>query len=75
MIRNIGVKFKPLSIFSLPIFSSLVSLVGFEIEYFHHLLGNWPSALKEALFGLIAGFSVLFLMMGGQKIVGAFKSK
>ncbi len=46
-----------------------------NIEYFHHLLGNWPSALKEALFGLIAGFSVLFLMMGGQKIVGAFKSK
>lgn len=33
-----------------------------NIEFFHHLVPNWPSILKEFLLGLVIGFAVLLII-------------
>ncbi len=39
-----------------------------QIDYFHHILPNIPSILKEIAFGLIAGILTFLLVTGGKKI-------
>lgn len=43
-----------------------------NIEFFHHLVPNWPSILKEFLLGLVIGFVVL---LGVNFIKKIFKKK
>lgn len=38
-----------------------------HIEYLHHLLPQWPSILKEALAGLVAGLTTIALVTGGKR--------
>lgn len=44
-----------------------------NIEYFHHLLPNWPSLLKELLIALGFGLCAVFLFNIGKKAVAVFK--
>ena len=41
-----------------------------NIEYFHHVLPNWPAILKEFLFGLVAGVLVVGLVSGAKLLFG-----
>ena len=40
-----------------------------NIEYFHHLLPNIPSTLKEFIFGILAGIIVVAIVTIIKKIV------
>lgn len=46
-----------------------------NIEYIHHLLSTWPEMLKHFVFGIIAGLIVLPLVLGAQKLYGAFAKR
>lgn len=39
-----------------------------NVDFFHDILGTWPSILKEILFGLVIGFITFFIMKGIEKI-------
>ena len=41
-----------------------------NIDYFHHVLPNWPAILKEFLFGLVAGVVVVGLVTGAKLLFG-----
>lgn len=71
---------------ALPIIIKILGIVGtialilvsggifaHRIEYFHHLLPNWPAMLKEFLFGLVAGLIAVGVFTIGKKIVSLFK--
>ena len=70
---------------SLPFIIKLLAVVGtialllvsggifvHNIDYLHHLLTEWPSIVKEFLFGLVAGVGVVALVSGFKKV---FKAK
>ena len=40
-----------------------------QIDYFHHILPNIPSTLKEIGFGLTAGILTFLVVQGGKKLV------
>lgn len=44
-----------------------------NIPYFHHVLPNIPSIIKELLFGLGAGLIAVLILTGAKKIVSLFK--
>jgi len=44
-----------------------------QIDYFHHILPNIPSTLKEIGFGLTAGILTFLVVEGGKKLVSVFK--
>lgn len=46
-----------------------------NIEYFHHLLPNFPSIIKEFSIGLIAGLLVVLILTGFKKLVSLVKRK
>lgn len=46
-----------------------------NIEYLHHVLSDWPSIIKEFVFGVIGGTIVLFLVAIVKKIPPLFKKE
>lgn len=71
---------------SLPIIIRILAVVGtialilvsggifvHNIAYFHHILPNMPSIIKEALFGLAAGLLAVLILTGAKKVVSLFK--
>jgi len=71
---------------SLPVIIRVLSVVGtlalilvsggifvHNIEFFHHLLPNIPSIIKECLIGFIAGLIVVAVVTGGKKVVSLVK--
>jgi uncharacterized protein len=40
-----------------------------NIEFFHHLVPNWPAVLKEFLLGLAVGLVVFFIISGVKKLI------
>lgn len=44
-----------------------------NIEFFHHILPNWPSIIKESAIGLIAGLIAVAVATGGKKVISLFK--
>jgi len=44
-----------------------------NIDYFHHLLPNIPSMVKEFVLGLVAGFIVVGVVTGVKKVIPLFK--
>lgn len=71
---------------SLPIIIKILSVVGtialilvaggifvHNIAYFHHLLPNVPSTIKEFVFGFAAGLVAVALFTIGKKIYQSFK--
>jgi len=44
-----------------------------QIDYFHHILPNIPSTLKEIGFGLTVGILALLVVEGGKKLVSRMK--
>jgi len=44
-----------------------------NIDYFHHLLPNIPSMVKEFVLGLVAGFIVVGVVTGIKKVIPLFK--
>ncbi|WGQ09203.1 DUF808 domain-containing protein [Pedobacter gandavensis] len=44
-----------------------------NIEFLHHLLPTWPSMIKEALIGLVAGLVVVAAITGTKKVIFLFK--
>ncbi|WP_207423228.1 DUF808 domain-containing protein [Desertivirga brevis] len=71
---------------SLPIIIRILSVVGtialllvaggifvHNIDYLHHLLPDLNSTIKEFAIGIMAGLLAVSVMMGGKKIVSAFK--
>jgi len=44
-----------------------------NIEYLHHILSNWPSIIKEFIFGVLGGISALFLITIVKIIISQFK--
>lgn len=44
-----------------------------NIEFLHHLLPTWPSMIKEALIGLVAGLAVVAAITGTKKVISLFK--
>lgn len=71
---------------SLPIIIRILAVVGIialilvsggifvhNIAYFHHILPNMPSIIKEALFGLAAGLLAVLILTGAKKVVSLFK--
>ena len=72
---------------SLPIIIRVLAVVGtialilvsggifvHNIDYFHHLLPNIPSMVKEFALGLVAGFIVVGVVTGVKKVISLFKS-
>jgi len=71
---------------SLPIIIRVLAVVGtialilvsggifvHNIDYFHHLLPNIPSMVKEFVLGLVAGFIVVGVVTGIKKGISVFK--
>lgn len=71
---------------SLPIIIRILSVVGtialllvaggifvHNIDFLHHLLPDLNSTIKEFAFGIVAGLLAVAVMMGGKKLVSAFK--
>lgn len=71
---------------SLPIIIKTLSIVGtiallmvsggifaHNIDYFHHILPNWNSTLKETLIGFVIGLIVVIIVLGVKKIFYAIK--
>lgn len=71
---------------SLPIIIRVLAVVGtialilvsggifvHNIEYFHHLLPNLPSIVKEAAIGLVAGLLAVAIAAIGKKLISVFK--
>jgi predicted DNA repair protein MutK len=71
---------------SLPIVIKIFSVVGtvalllvsggifaHNIEYLHHILPEWPTIIKEFIFGLIGGALALILMVVIKKVLLLFK--
>jgi len=71
---------------ALPVLIKMLSVVGtialilvaggifaHNIDFFHHLLPNWASMLKEFSIGLVAGFIVVGVVAGAKKIVSLVK--
>ena len=71
---------------SLPIIIRVLAVVGtialilvsggifvHNIDYFHHLLPNIPSMVKEFVLGLVAGFIVVGVVTGVKKGISVFK--
>ena len=71
---------------ALPIIIKLLAVVGtialilvaggifvHNIEYFHHLLPNFPAIVKEFLFGLVAGLAVVGVVIATKKMWKLFK--
>ncbi len=44
-----------------------------NIDYFHHLLPNVPSFIKEFALGTLAGLAVVLVLTGGKKLVAVLK--
>jgi uncharacterized membrane protein len=44
-----------------------------NIEYLHHILPEWPTIIKEFIFGLIGGALALILMVVIKKVLLLFK--
>ncbi|WP_394759181.1 DUF808 family protein [Flavobacterium sp.] len=44
-----------------------------NIDYLHHILPEWPSIIKEFIFGVIGGIFALFLIAIVKKIISLFK--
>jgi predicted DNA repair protein MutK len=66
---------------ALPVIIKILAIVGtialifvsggifvHNIAYLHHFLPNWPSALKELVFGLSGGLLAVALFTIGKKI-------
>jgi predicted DNA repair protein MutK len=71
---------------ALPIVIQIFSVVGtialllvsggifaHNIEYLHHILPEWPTIIKEFIFGLIGGALALILMVVIKKVLLLFK--
>lgn len=71
---------------ALPVTIKLLSVVGtialimvaggifaHNIDYFHHLLPQVPSLVKEITLGLLVGLVAVILMSGSKKIIGLVK--
>ena len=71
---------------ALPIIIKILAVVGtialilvsggifvHNIEYFHHILPNIPSTIKEFAFGLIAGLLMVGLVTLGKKVIALVK--
>jgi predicted DNA repair protein MutK len=44
-----------------------------NIEYLHHILSEWPTIIKEFIFGVLGGIFVLVLIAIGKRILLLFK--
>lgn len=73
---------------TLPIVIKIFSVVGtialllvsggifaHNIDYLHHLLPEWPSIVKEFIFGMLGGLLVLGLVVVFKKIISLFKKQ
>ncbi len=71
---------------SLPIIIRILAVVGtvalilvsggifvHNIDYLHHLLPNFPSIMKEAIIGFIAGLLSVAIVTAGKKLFSLFK--
>lgn len=71
---------------SLPIVIRILAVVGtialilvsggifaHNIEYLHHILPNWPTMLKEFVFGIVGGIIALVSIAIVKKIISLFK--
>jgi predicted DNA repair protein MutK len=71
---------------SLPIIIRILAVVGtaalilvsggifvHNIDYFHHVLPNIPSIIKEAVIGFIAGLLSVLIVTSGKKLFSLFK--
>jgi predicted DNA repair protein MutK len=70
---------------ALPIVIKILSVVGtialllvsggifaHNIEYLHHILSDWPTIIKEFIFGTLGGILVLFLVTIVKKMLSLF---
>jgi predicted DNA repair protein MutK len=46
-----------------------------NIEYLHHILPEWPSIIKEFVFGVVAGIIVFVLIGGIKNMIKLVKTK
>jgi predicted DNA repair protein MutK len=46
-----------------------------NINYLHHILSEWPTTIKEFIFGVIGGVLALMLVTIVKKIVSLFKKR
>jgi predicted DNA repair protein MutK len=46
-----------------------------NINYLHHFLPEWPTIIKEFIFGVLAGTVALGLVAFAQKILLLFNNK
>ena len=44
-----------------------------NIEYLHHILSEWPTLIKESIFGVIGGIITLIIIAFVKKIISLFK--
>ncbi|WP_439505545.1 DUF808 family protein [Sediminibacterium sp.] len=71
---------------ALPMFIKAFSVIGtialllvaggifsHNIEYFHHILSQWPSILKEFILGILGGIFALVLIVLVKKVLTYFK--
>lgn len=72
------VKALPIIIKSLSVIGTIALILvaggifSHNIEYFHHLMENWPSFIKDFILGLAVGFVAFLIITGVKKI---FKKK
>jgi predicted DNA repair protein MutK len=73
---------------ALPIVIKTLSLVGtialllvsggifaHNIDYLHHFLSDWPTIIKEFIFGVLGGIFVLVLIAATKSILSLFRKK
>lgn len=78
---NLLVKLLPLVIKFLAVVGTIALLLVsggifiHNVDYFHHLLPEVPSTIKEFVIGLLAGLVALAVITGVKKIISLFKRK
>ncbi|WP_418509521.1 DUF808 domain-containing protein [Corallibacter sp.] len=76
---NMLVKALPLVIKGLSIVGTLALMLvaggifAHNIDFFHHILENWPSIIKEFLIGVVVGFLALLVFKLVKKLFKAIK--
>lgn len=80
-IGNLLIKLLPIVIKFLAVVGTIALILvsggifAHNIDYLHHIFPDWPSILKEFVFGVVAGLLAVALATVGKKLFSVFKSK